>query len=160
MTPGTAIISPCGRYRYRLTRQLKDCKESGAVLFVMLNPSTATATENDSTIRRCITFANSWGYAEMWVGNLYALRATNPAELRKDYSAAVGPENDAWLRKLLREADAVVCAWGDNAQSDRVARFVELAGDRQLYCLDTNKSGQPKHPLYIKGGTERKRWPE
>lgn len=43
----------------------------GTVLFIMLNPSTATDILNDPTIRRCIGFAQRWGYAKLLVGNAY-----------------------------------------------------------------------------------------
>ena len=54
-----ATFSPCERYRYTLRRQWDASKPY--VLFVMLNPSTADATQNDPTIRRCIGFAKSVG---------------------------------------------------------------------------------------------------
>jgi hypothetical protein len=79
-----ATLSDCGRYRYRLWRRWAD---GPTVLFVMLNPSTADADVDDPTIRRCIGFARSWGAGALEVVNLYAWRATQPAELK----AAVGP---------------------------------------------------------------------
>src|SRR5262245_24408233 len=39
---GTAVISPCGRYRYLLTRRIES--RPNAAMFIMLNPSTANAT--------------------------------------------------------------------------------------------------------------------
>ncbi len=47
----TADISPDGVYRYSLSRRLLSGER--AVLFVGLNPSTADATTDDPTIRRC-----------------------------------------------------------------------------------------------------------
>jgi hypothetical protein len=58
----SAIISDCGQYRYQLTRQAKAPYPIKApALFLMLNPSTADAAIDDPTIRRCRTFAESWG---------------------------------------------------------------------------------------------------
>ena len=53
----TAIHSPDGRYRYALTR---DWAPGQKVLFVMLNPSTATEVQNDPTVERCERRARRW----------------------------------------------------------------------------------------------------
>lgn len=160
MPQRSARISACGRYRYQLSRRLvENPAERSPVLFVMLNPSTADADQDDPTIRRCLGFARDWGHTDLVVGNLYALRATNPKALRADYRAAIGPDNDRWLRRLLTVATTVVCAWGVHARPDRVARFQALAAGRPLFCLGTTKGGQPRHPLYVGGDTALEAWP-
>jgi hypothetical protein len=65
---------------------------------LLLNPSTADATADDPTIRRCRGFARLWGCAGITVA-LYALRATDAAALWR-HSDPKGPENDAWLLRL------------------------------------------------------------
>ena len=75
----TATISPCGSYRYTLTRDLGlAMKPKRPCLFVMLNPSTADALMDDRTIRRCKGFATREGCTSLTVVNLFAFRATNP----------------------------------------------------------------------------------
>src|SRR5437868_12651695 len=76
----SAVISPCGKFRYRLTRQWG---EGAALPFVMLNPSTADAEQDDPTIRKCVGFAKRMGYDGIEVVNLYAYRATKPTQDRK-----------------------------------------------------------------------------
>ena len=49
--PSGAVISDCGTHRYALWRVWDHSK--GLVMFIMLNPSTANATEPDPTITRC-----------------------------------------------------------------------------------------------------------
>src|SRR5215510_5582686 len=86
-----AVLSDCGRYRYMLRRTWDHSKPR--VLFVMLNPSTADAEIDDATIRSCIRLAKGAGYGSFEVVNLYALRATDPAELQRA-DDPVGPKNN------------------------------------------------------------------
>src|SRR5262245_35053012 len=102
-----AIISACGAYRYVLTRQVGPGTRTAT--FIMLNPSTADASDNDPTIRRCIGFSRLWGCGRLVVLNLFAFRATQPADLKKA-AEPVGPENRAWFEKSL--SGLVICGWG------------------------------------------------
>jgi len=156
----TAIISPCGTYRYVLTRagDTQSGKRAKA-MFLMLNPSTADATLDDPTIRRCRCFASSWRFNGITVVNLYALRSTDPAALWLHHDP-VGPDNDDYLYEMAVTHGRVVCAWGANARDDRVATVVNLlrhAGAR-LSCLGTTKSGAPRHPLYVRGDQPLLEW--
>ena len=147
----SAIISDCGQYRYLLTRPSEvELPERGTALFLMLNPSTADASLDDPTIRRCRGFAKSWGCA---------LRATNPKELWR-HDAPIGAENNYWLEKLAKEYGDVVCAWGANAKPERVNEVYQILKDAgaRLWCLGTTKSGAPKHPLYIKADQKLIAW--
>lgn len=151
-----AVISDCGRYRYTLEREWMT--GAGTCLFVMLNPSTADASEDDPTIRRCIGFAQRWGYQRLEVGNLFALRATDPKQLRRlPLEEAVGHDNDRWLRRLCTRAALIVCAWGAHSTAPYRMPWVEpILAERKggVVCLGTTKAGQPRHPLYVKGDTE------
>lgn len=151
-----ATFSPCGRYRFTLTRHLGG---GPAVAFVMLNPSTADASVNDPTIRRCMGFARAWGCGVVRVANLYAWRATKPADLWAAYQARVcitgGPENDAAIRGVVASAAIVVAAWGAHARDDRAREALELirgAGKTPM-CLGTTKHGAPRHPLMVANAT-------
>lgn len=149
----SARISSCGLYRWTLSRHWGPGE---ALVFVMLNPSTADADTDDPTIRRCIGFAKREGYDGIVVMNLYAFRATKPATLLT-CGDPVGLENDAYLQMLLtervRRGLPVVAAWGANADRDpaRVAEVLDLVAFVDWRCLGTTKQGAPKHPLYIKG---------
>ena len=72
----SAEISPDGRYRYSLSRQMK--RGTRAVLFIGLNPSMADGVSDDPTLRRCVGFARSWDFDWLLMGNLHALRSTRP----------------------------------------------------------------------------------
>lgn len=156
-----AIISSCGTYRYLLTRPSEVMHpDSGTALFLMLNPSTADATADDPTIRRCRGFARAWGCAGIAVANLYALRSTDPHALFS-HTDPVGPENDRYLHEIANEYGDAICAWGANARPERVEQVVKIFTDAgaRLWCLGTTKSGAPKHPLYIRADQRPIRWP-
>ena len=156
----TAIISPCGMYRYALTRAGDTSfGKRGKAMFLMLNPSTADATLDDPTIRRCRSFASSWGFNGIAVANLYALRSTDPAALWL-HCDPVGPDNDDHLYEMAVAHGRVVCAWGANARDDRVAAVVTRLRDAgaQLTCLGTTKNGAPRHPLYVRGDQPLMEW--
>ena len=150
--PGSAFLSPCGLYRYSLMRTLFTGR--GRVLFIMLNPSTADAEVDDPTIRRCIGFAREWGFQELEVANLFALRATDPKELRKA-SDPVGPENDRHLMMMSSCADAVIAAWGAHGAYRNRSRQVLGLLEGTVECLGLTKQGHPKHPLYIRADAAR-----
>ena len=138
-------FSPCRTYRYALWREW--IGGSGYAMFVGLNPSTADEMLDDPTIRRCIGFAKSWGYAALCMTNLFAFRATEP----KDMMAAadpIGPGNDAFLQELAPDAGVVVAAWGAHgAYRGRDAEVCRMLPD--LHCLALTKGGHPGHPLYL-----------
>ncbi|HEY1690016.1 MAG TPA: DUF1643 domain-containing protein [Solirubrobacteraceae bacterium] len=147
-----AVLSDDGVYRYALWRETGIIGGEGTVLFVMLNPSTADAEQDDPTIRRCIGFARRWGYERLAVGNLYALRSTDPKALALAEDA-IGPENDRWLCHLAEHAWEVVLAWGAHPfATDRardVRQLVEGRSGGSANCLGQTKNLSPKHPLYL-----------
>ena len=158
----SAVISLDQKYRYTLTRKtglVEPQTKMASITFVMLNPSTADANADDPTIRRCVGFAKKWLAEELIVLNLYAYRATEPAELRF-VDDPVGPMNELFLSTALWQAAGVVCAWGANAHPDEVAKLRANAAEHDcaLWCLGTNKDGSPKHPLYIPAETEPRVW--
>lgn len=155
----SAVISDCGRYRYRLSRTWDST--IAAATFVMLNASTADADQDDPTVGRCVGFAKSWGYGGLVVVNAYGLRATDPRELRRA-ADPVGPENDLWLKAAAKQAAAwgapLVAAWGTHAKPSRVAWICELPGFDRLTCLRTTASGAPGHPLYVPASATLTPW--
>jgi hypothetical protein len=133
-------------YRYRLWRSWGDGPRLG---WIMLNPSQADAQGDDPTLRRCVGFAQSWGYGGLEVVNLFAYRASRPGVLRQ-VADPIGPQNDRYLRELPDRVAAIVCAWGNGGAlggRDRVVRE-RLADYPALYCLGRTRSGHPRHPLY------------
>ena len=105
----SAVISADGKYRYYLRRTVSG--GSRIATFIMLNPSTADAQADDPTIRKCIGFCRLWGCGELYVVNLFALRATDPKMIGKTLDP-VGTDNRVWVEHATGCADMVVCACG------------------------------------------------
>ena len=141
-----AELSECRKYRFALWRTWDESEPY--VMFICLNPSTADETEDDPTLTRCINYAKSWGYGGVCMGNLFAFRATKPAQM-KVADDPIGLDNDKWLKKLAKDAGLVVAAWGNTGgylnRSEQVKSILP-----NLYCLKMNQSGEPAHPLYQK----------
>ena len=153
-----AVFDRTGQYRYLLFREFE--KGEGTVAFVMLNPHRADETKNDPTITRCARFAQDWGFARLEVTNLFALCARTPREflLADD---PVGNLNESYLHRSLSSVDQIIIAWGNyGGYLNRSREFLELAASykTRLYCLAKNKSGEPKHPLYVSKRTRPKEY--
>ncbi len=159
----TATLSDDGLYRYELRRRWSD---EPPMTWVMLNPSTADAEQDDPTIRRCMGFAKREGCGEIVVVNLFALRVTRPAHL---FDGSIGEPNgpDNYIAVLDALVDArsqgapIVVAWGACMKRFRSKTYQGLAGGtiRGLYCLGTTADGSPRHPLYVKADQPLEVWP-
>ena len=147
-----AIISECGRYRYRLER---DGPGEGRTVVIMVNPSTADATQDDATIRKLKGFGarNRWG--RIIVGNLFAYRATDVRELATA-DDPVGPLNDDELRRMMMRSDRLIFAWGPvNKVPKRLRERWRTVLQRTPHWLvphcigEPAMCGHPKHPLML-----------
>lgn len=147
--PSTAVYSPCESYRYSLDRVWDPAGRK--VLFVMLNPSTATEVQNDPTVERCERRARALGFGGFCVTNIFAWRDTDPRKMRAA-ADPVGPANDGKIREGAAWADQVMAAWGAHGEHLGRGLTVETllrATGRPLFHLGLTKAGHPKHPLYI-----------
>lgn len=146
-----AVYSDCECYRYSLTRSWNAAQPK--LLFIMLNPSTATEQRNDPTVARCESRALDLGYGSFRVVNLFALRATDPSELKR-HPAPVGPDNDAILRQSVTrwKPDLILCAWGTHGihlDRDKATLSLLMKCGADLWTLGLTQGGQPRHPLYL-----------
>lgn len=146
-----AIISDCGKYRYALWRVWD--VQAPKLMFIGLNPSTADDKLDDPTIRRCINFTKGFGYGGFYMLNLFAYRATEPKEMKKQLyptSEPAFPElNDFYLKKIGETSAKVVFCWGAggnhlNRDKSVIKMFPEA------FCLSKTKQNHPGHPLYLK----------
>lgn len=152
-----AKFSTCRTWRYTLHRVWEPNKVSA--MFVGLNPSTADEVNDDPTVRRCIRFAKAWGYGGLVMMNAFAFRATDP-RVMKAATDPVGPDNDYWLLEMakiqMQQGAVIVVAWGNHGvyqnRHQTILILFWYAGV-PLHCLGITKTGQPRHPLYVKADT-------
>jgi hypothetical protein len=150
-----AVLSPCRTWRYALERRWG---KGPFVMFLMLNPSKADERRNDNTIVRCMDFAERWGAGGLLVGNLFAFRATKPADLARAEDP-VGPDCDVWLTTMALRSFMIVAAWGSQPRvADRVDQVIELVG-KEMLCLGHTKNGSPRHPVRLAKATSLTPWP-
>jgi len=126
----------------------------------MLNPSTADAFQLDPTNRRCVGFAQAWGFGALVTTNIFAFRSTNPAGLRTT-NDAVGPENDDAIATAACSADLVIAAWGTHGELQgrgEAVRTMLCEAGVELHALKLTKAGHPGHPLYVAADTQPTRW--
>lgn len=152
---GSAILSPCGLYRYRLSRHVT--ASDRAATFIMLNPSTADADNDDPTIRRCIGFVRAWGCGRLLVTNLFAFRATKPADMLAS-ADPVGPDNDRAILDAALDAalsgGPVICAWGAHGKhKSRDLDVLAMLAVTQAEPMSLGETAEnlPRHPLYLRG---------
>jgi len=166
-------------YRYTLVREYPGFKRcySRRCVFVMLNPSTADERVTDPTVARCLRYAKDWGFDNLTVLNIFALRATDPRELysHPNPMGETSDENDNYIRFTLRRqweegwkskrivepAPLVICAWGNHGTlHGRGSQVRQMLLDMHVtpHYLRLNKSGEPQHPLYLRADLKPIPW--
>lgn len=152
-----ALLSECRKYRYTLTRTW----DPGhfRALFLMVNPSMADHKNDDPTVKRCMSFAQSWGAGSLVIANWFAFRSSEPEDLLQQVDP-VGPRNRRILKDLLFDAKIVVCAWGSHGNKVNALIAEEIPymqwslNSRELWCLGTTQDGSPRHPLFLPRSAE------
>ena len=149
----SAVLSDCGRYRYRLERTMSGRR---TMVVCMLNPSTADASVDDPTIRKLLGFSSRLDVGRLIVVNLAALRSTNPKGLAVA-DDPIGPDNDRHITDAFCGADLAVVAWGAGVGMlrpvgpSRVSKVLDLIGlaNREPMCWGRTGDGHPRHPLML-----------
>ena len=141
----TAVLSSCGVYRYSLRRKWNPALP--CLVFICLNPSTATAAITDATTRKCIDIATAKGFGSILIANLFSFRSTCPSTMKKSVPLT-HLRNDRFLKRLARTNATVVAAWGTHGGFRGRAGHVTSCFP-QLVCLGRTKYLFPRHPLYV-----------
>jgi hypothetical protein len=158
-----AIISDCGKYRYRLERaiakpfisEVDGIFHDKTVAFFGVNPSKADATINDQTAKKWIGFCERWGARRFIAGNIFAFRATDVRDLATAHDP-IGPDNAAHIYQIIADADILFPCWGSNTKVPRalrgefqtmMLRLVESG--KPIFTFGLTKSGDPIHPQML-----------
>ena len=160
-----SLISSCGKYRWWLKKSLSVNRQR-TLLFIGLNPSTATSNEDDMTLRRLLKFCHSWGYRDLLVINLFARRSKSPRLLKHCFDP-IGKKNNDILAKFIsvwsRNIDwDLWLGWGAGGalfkRNNYVLRLIEPSFIMRMslfpkaigpLALGVTRGGHPLHPLYV-----------
>lgn len=154
----SAIFSPCRKYRYRLDREISP-EGSKVFAFFGINPSKADEQSNDPTVTRIIAHAKSHDARSVIVANVFGWIDPDVNALAS-LSDPVGPDRNKYLSGIIDSAAVLVACWGNKSKvppslHHHFDQFLDvlLASGKPVMCLARNKSGDPKHPLYVRYGT-------
>jgi hypothetical protein len=152
-------------YRWSLRRAWTGPAGGPSMTWIMLNPSTAGAANDDASIRRCSWFARREGCTSMTVVNLFALASTDPRGLLADPDPVGWACDQAILDgcTACHEADPerliVVVAWGASAGHpklrQRAADVLDMLDSHHVgyMALGLTKNHHPLHPLRLRRDT-------
>ena len=120
-------------------------------MFIGANPSKADEYINDLTVTKATKWASIWGFKWMWMLNLKAVVMTDP-ELIGDHPDPIGLFNDLWIVECARQADRIICAYGDlgkDRSKEVECKLLNAGLKDKLMCFGVTQSGYPKHPSRI-----------
>lgn len=149
----SAIMDVDEIWRYRLDREVQT--EGLVFAYFGVNGSTATATENDQTVKKWIGFTTRNGGRRFIAGNPFAFRARDVRELAK-VADPVGPDNAKHLLEIIAEADILVPCWGNRSKLPKHLRWRLrtlkadiFASGKPVKIFGLTKTGDPMHPLTL-----------
>ena len=164
---GSDYFARAGTVR-RALKRWHVAKPTRWVAWLMLNPSTARKDRNDQTTLRLTHFTKAWGY-DGWIAvNCYPFVSSTPEAMwqRANWQAN-GPDWEARddMQANLRDIEEAgrmaalrMVAFGAQP-AVRDETWLEMCleafgqranapdADEHFYCLGTNATGQPLHPM-------------
>ena len=148
--PHTQMVDEfSSKYRFTLSRISNQNKEK--ILFIMINPSRANATDDDSTIKRLKNITSKWEkYGGFYVGNLYPHISSDPSILKSlPYPEDIHIKNKIRIQEMASECSLVIYAWGTKGPDKKQKEpdwLNEIMIYKDIYCLGTSVKGVPYHP--------------
>ena len=149
----TCDYSDDQRYRWWWERRWHD---GPGLCWIGLNPSTGdTSGRPRPTLRKVVAIAKSHNLGAVTVVNLFSWRATKPADLKRAATEfdIVGSRTDDIIAEVTHRSAITLAAWGSHgALLSRGHTVYPLL--HSPVCLGTTAGGEPRHPLYVPGGTD------
>jgi hypothetical protein len=130
-----------------------------------INPSTAEPGNTDPTIRSVTRIAKNNGYDSWIMLNIYPQRATNPDNIHININLELLDENLFYINEILElyKPDELWAAWGNLIAKrdylmkclERISKMAKQHNCNWITFGEINKSGHPRHPLYLKTSAEK-----
>lgn len=125
-----------------------------------VNPSTAVAGKDDPTIRKVRSISQHDGFDGWIMVNLYPVISTDPNQLPEKVDSVIVQNNLAVIRAVAKSynIDRIWAAWGNLIDKRTYLRDSLFDISKELHSIDVEwcyrgsltKSGNPRHPLYMK----------
>jgi len=142
-----AIFSEDKKYRYFISRIWDPAADK--ILFIMINPSTATKEEDDKTMKKVMEISDKWNFGGVYVGNLYPYCSTKPSELKSiQIPSEIYQENKRHIQEMVSKSTMIVYAWGTKGPDERQQEpeWLKNIVNRDVYCINLSVKGVPMHP--------------
>jgi hypothetical protein len=153
-TKGSAVFSECGNYRYYLSRKWG---EGAMVMWLCMNPSSATDIVDDDTSKKLTRHSRQFGYGGLFLLNVMDYRATKPADLPPGIERS--GRNLHYIKRCANLSAQLIVAYGGLQHK---AAWLEYANqalrecpDIEKRCVRHNKDGSPRHPRGFAAALER-----
>jgi hypothetical protein len=126
-----------------------------------VNPSTAVPQHlgnSDPTIKKVDRLSSELGFDSWIMLNLYPQIATDPNDLHVKIDESIHLRNLNEIKQIMKNFPngILVAAWGNlitkrKYLNDVYNDILNIANEMGVkwYCFDHNKSGHPKHPLFV-----------
>jgi len=132
-------------------------KSGKRMLYVFgVNPSTATESRSDSTMRKVIGFVERNGFDGFAMMNIYPLRSTYPNDLPKVVDEKLHQKNLTEIMKVIGIVDKpiILLAYGNSIDATPYLKecFKDIIAVLQPLCPEwkiignLTKKGNPRHP--------------
>ena len=135
------------------------------MIFLGLNPSRASKSIDDPTLKRLIYACNKWHYGSLVVINLFARVSSSPAIIKHSLDPIGNKNDDELAIRSCQWSQNPLCdlwlGWGNHGiwrnrnvevlnliRSNSIKRNNEYPFARGPLIIGLTKKGHPRHPLY------------